>query len=69
LVLAGLIVGLGLAAATSRLLDALLFGISALDPPTFAMVASGIVLVALLACLAPAARATRIDPTTALRGW
>lgn len=68
LLLAGLTVGLGLAAASTRLLEALLFAVSALDLPTFGMVAGGVGVIALLACLVPAARATRIDPTTALRG-
>jgi ABC-type antimicrobial peptide transport system permease subunit len=67
LLLWGLMVGLGLAAAASRLLDALLFGISALDPGTFGLVAGAVGSIALLATLVPAARATRIDPTTALR--
>jgi putative ABC transport system permease protein len=67
LISVGLAVGLGLAAASSRLLEAILFAVSTLDLPTFAMVAGGVGAIALLACLVPAARATRTDPTKALR--
>jgi len=67
LVLIGLAVGLCLAAASSRLLDSILFSVSTLDPATFGMVAAGMGAIALLACLVPASRATRIDPTRSLR--
>ncbi|MFG1690742.1 ADOP family duplicated permease [Gemmatimonadota bacterium] len=68
LILGGCIVGVGLAAGTSRLLEGLLFGVSPLDPPTYLAVSVGLVGTALLACLLPAWRATRIEPTIALRG-
>jgi predicted permease len=67
LVLFGLVIGLGLAAASARLLDALLFGVPALDLPTFGMVAGGVGAIALLACMLPALRGTRIEPMRALR--
>jgi putative ABC transport system permease protein len=63
----GLAVGLGLALALGRVLDSLIFGISATDPMTLALVVAVVALVALCACLVPAGRAVRVDPIVALR--
>jgi putative ABC transport system permease protein len=64
---AGIALGLLGALAVTRLLQSLLFGISATDPLTFAMSALLLLSVALLACWLPALRATKIDPMVALR--
>ena len=64
---AGTALGLLGAVAVTRLLQSLLFGISATDPPTFAMSAALLLFVALIACWLPASRATKIDPMVALR--
>jgi putative ABC transport system permease protein len=67
LALAGVVIGVGAAFALTRLMTDLLFGVSAHDPLTFVAVAALLILVALLACYIPAHRATRINPTVALR--
>jgi ABC-type antimicrobial peptide transport system permease subunit len=69
LILIALGIGLGVAsaAAVTRYLDALLFGITPLDPPTFVAVSLLLVAVGTLAAYLPARRATRVDPMVALR--
>jgi putative ABC transport system permease protein len=66
--LVGVLVGLAIAAASTRALRSLLFGVGALDPATFAGVAAGMALVGLLAAWLPARRASRVDPMESLRG-
>jgi ABC-type antimicrobial peptide transport system permease subunit len=54
-------------AASTRVMSSLLFGVSAIDPLTYAAVVTGLGATALLASYIPAARASRMDPTIALR--
>ena len=63
----GLAFGLAAAAALSRNLSAMLFGVRPGDPQTLALVLVAMGSVALLATLLPARRASRLDPQTALR--
>jgi ABC-type antimicrobial peptide transport system permease subunit len=67
LVVAGLVLGAVGALALGRLMASLLFDIAPTDPMTFATVAILVVVVAALACFAPARRAAGIDPMVMLR--
>jgi len=55
------------AAFASRILRSQLFGVTPVDPLTFVLVPAFLLAVAALASLLPARRATRLDPTAALR--
>jgi putative ABC transport system permease protein len=64
----GAIIGIAAAAAASRVLAGLLFGVSAHDPLTFVALPAGLLAVAVLASWIPARRALAVEPMTALRG-
>jgi putative ABC transport system permease protein len=66
-VVIGAACGLILSLIVTRVLSSLLYGISVTDPATFIEAPLLLALVALLACLLPARRATKIDPSIALR--
>ncbi len=67
LAVVGLAIGLGAAAALTRVASTLLFGVKPTDPLTFAAVGVFMLLVAAAASIIPARRATRVDPLVALR--
>jgi putative ABC transport system permease protein len=65
--LVGVAIGLTAAAFAVRILRSQLFGVTPADPVTFVVVPVLLLAVAVLACCLPAIRATRLDPTMALR--
>jgi len=67
LVIAGLVLGIGVALAVTRLLASFLYGVSTMDALTFTAIPALLTAVALLACYLPARRATKVEPLVALR--
>jgi ABC-type antimicrobial peptide transport system permease subunit len=63
----GVVFGLGAAAGLTRLMASLLFGVSAIDLPTYGLVAGGLVGAVLIASYLPARRAAAVDPMETLR--
>src|SRR5439155_1162886 len=63
----GIAMGSGVALAFTRVMSALLFGVSPMDPVTYLAVSASLAIVALLATYLPARRASRVDPVVALR--
>ena len=63
----GIVVGLGLAAAVTRVLESMLFGTDPLDPIVFAIAAAVVAAIVAIATYLPARRALRIDPMRTLR--
>jgi putative ABC transport system permease protein len=67
LALLGVGTGVLIAIGLTRLMASLLFGVSAMDPLTFVVVATVLVGIGMLACYLPARRAMRVDPMVALK--
>ena len=66
-IVVGAALGLAIAAAATRLLESLLFGISPSDTTTFVIVPATLVVIALMAALLPAKRSLALDPVAVLR--
>ncbi len=64
----GIVIGLGLAFATTRFMSSLLFGVGALDASAYATAGAVLLIVAFVACGVPALRAMRLQPAAVLRG-
>jgi putative ABC transport system permease protein len=66
-IVVGVLVGLGLSLLFGKLMDSLLFGISAFDPATYVLAPVAVFTLMLMAILFPAVRATRVHPVSVLR--
>ena len=67
LIVVGIVLGLAGAAALTRLLTGLLYGVSPLDPATWIVACALLAAAGLIATIIPSLRATRVDPLTAMR--
>lgn len=67
LALIGVAAGIAAALGLTQLMSSILYGVSPMDPLTFAAVAVLLIAIALAACYLPARRATKVDPIVALR--
>ncbi len=67
LTVAGIVIGLGVAAGVTRYLQSLLYGVRPTDPWTFAYIAILLSCIATFGCYVPARRAMRVEPVVALR--
>lgn len=67
LAVVGVVVGTAAAIGASRYLEGMLYGVTPVDAPTYAVIAIAFTAVALVASYVPARRATRVDPVVALR--
>lgn len=67
LIAAGLVIGLGLARAAESALTIVLYGVTPSDPASILTAGAVLVTAALVACIAPALRAMRVDPVDGLR--
>jgi putative ABC transport system permease protein len=63
----GVAVGVAVALAVGRVLSSLVFDVQVRDPLTYVLVSASLVIVALIACVIPARKASRVDPIVALR--
>jgi len=64
----GVVIGIGVALASTRLLGTLLFDVKAVDPAVFAAMSATMIGIGILASYMPARRASNVDPIEALRG-
>jgi len=64
---AGLALGVAGSLAAGRVLEGMLYGVRPTDPLAFGLVTATLFVVAAVACLVPAMRATRVDPITSMR--
>jgi ABC-type antimicrobial peptide transport system permease subunit len=67
-VIAGVVIGVVIAAGATRALEGLLFGVERADAATFVAMSASMLLVGLLATWLPARRASNVDPIESLRG-